>query len=299
MNCSELLEECSLYLLDMTNINKDAINKKVNDIFNDNRKSLFHNIDIKSMNEVEIEESINRQSEHEELIEYTGRKKQEEKFGEQEHSFLTMLIQVCSMLKNSEYIDNKLKTEVLELCIDCYTFILCELICNFEKFSKQEEYSDKITEDLKYSAITLFTLVIESIVHSTIGTSMLEEQLRELMKKSKNVLCDFIYCMLSAELALNGYLEYILNFAKRTQNFLLLDCLLLKLQIIFEERNFNKKPAEKKRMLDIIRFIFEKILKEKNKNARYKDNANRFIENISKRKLAYELKYMPFMIDNK
>ena len=147
MNCKDLLEECALHLIDMGKVDNDTINTKINEIFYDNKKSLFCNLDIESMNDTEIEESINSQNEHEQLIEDASQKIPDKKLDEQEHSFITMLLQVCNVLKNSEYIDSKFKKEVLELCIDCYTLILCELINNFEKDINEEEDQKKQTQD--------------------------------------------------------------------------------------------------------------------------------------------------------
>lgn len=295
MNCKELLEDCSLHLIEMGKIDNDLINKRVNDIFYDNKMSMFDKIDIKPMDEKDIQESIDNQCEQELLIEDISDNLPEKQLTDEEHNFISMLFQVCNMLKYSEYIDSNFKKEVLELCIDCYVFIICEAICNLKNLKKDTPNPEEITEDFIYNIITFLTFITESIIHSTLGTSMLEGQIKELIKNPKNVLCDFIYCMLCAELALEGYLEIITDLINRTNNYLLLDCLIIKLEIIFEERNFYNKPSEKKKMLSVIRLAVEKILKERDREARYKVLANQYIDNIRKRKLAYEHQHMPFL----
>ena len=101
--------------------------------------------------------------------------------------------------------------------------------------------------------------------------------------------------MVATDLEMNNYLNYVENLINKLESMILFKCILLKLEIIFLERNYSKNLSNKNMTLKLIEIILRKIYgdsfktkdSKKNKtntNQRLMESINNHIENLKKKK---------------
>ncbi|EGT3613832.1 hypothetical protein E5N06_10895 [Clostridium perfringens] len=296
LNSDEILLEANFSLMKKIKINDKKIEEYIQLYYGNDNKINDSSLCINMKSDEQINSELDSREESEYVIEDEYDNITDINLDDRKNDVFSSLLLLCNVLRNSEYVSTELKNESLEYCLDCYSFIICNFINKIDvEINEKYEGNELEKNKVKQEAIVIITAVIQDIITSSLGTTMLEKQLVTIIKNPKNILVEFLVCMIGADLEINNYIKYIYDFIGRIENTFLLKCILFKLQIIFLERNYFKKPSDKKQTLKLIESILRKIYgdtfkgkdsrrNKANVNQQLMKNINNYIENLKKKK---------------
>ncbi|MDB1949630.1 hypothetical protein PMY35_17665 [Clostridium tertium] len=296
LNSEEILLETNLSLMNKIKINSEKMTEYIELYYGNDKKNTETNLCINKKTDEQINKELDSREECEYIIEDEYDNISDITLDDRRNDIFSSLLLLCNVLRNSEYVSTELKNESLEYCIECYSFIICNFISKIEKEINKEYTEEEIDKNnIKQDTIMIITAIIQDIITSSLGTTMLEDQIIDIIKNPKNTLVEFLGCMLAADLEIINYIGYLRGFINKLENVLLLKCILFKLEIIFLERNYTKKQSDKKQTLKLIETILRKIYGDsfktkdsrRNKesaNQKLMDSINNHIENLKKKK---------------
>lgn len=296
LNSEEILLETNLSLMDKVKINYEKMEEYIQLYYGNDNKRIESHLCVNRKSDVEINSELDNREESEYIIEAEYDNAPDVELDDRRNDIVSSLLLLCNVLRNSEYVSTELKNESLDYCLECYSFLICNLISKIEKVvDEKNDKTDSEKDSMKQDTIMIITAVIQDIITSSLGTTMLEKQILDIIENPKNNLIEFLGCMLAADLEINNYINYINALVSKLENTLILKCILFKLEIIFLERNYFNKPADKKQTLKLIESILKKIYADTFKtkenrrdkistNQELMGNINNHIENLKKKK---------------
>lgn len=311
LNSEEILLESNVCVMNKIEINFEKMNEYIESYYGKESISIEKNFCVIKKSDEEINSELDDREKKECIIENEYDNIPDISLDDRKNDIFSSLLLLCNVLKNSEYVSNELKNESLEYCLDCYSFIICSFISKMEKVVN-EKYDDEEAEkeNIKENIIMLITAVIQDIITSSLGSTMLEAQIRNIINNPRNILVEFLVCMIAADLEMNNHLNYVEDLVNKIENTILLKCILLKLEIIFLERNYSKNTLNKNKTLKLIENILRKIYSDsfktkdskKNRpssNHRLMENINNYIENLKKKKMVNDSRQNNHILLNK
>ncbi len=296
LNSDEILLQSNICVMDKIEINFEKMNEYIQLYYGKEKKSEEQRFCVNKKSEEEINSELDNREKNECIIENEYDNIPDINLDDRKNDIFSSLLLLCNVLKNSDYVANELKNESLEYCLDCFSFIICNFINRMDKVVNEKfDEAEVEKENIKKDIIILITAVMQDIITSALGTTMLEEQIKNIIQSPKNILVEFLVCMISADLEINNYLNYVENLIEKVENTLLLNCVLLKLEIIFLERNYSKNTSNKNKTLKLIESILRKIYgnsfktkdskrNKPNSNYMLMENINNHIENLKEEK---------------
>ena len=326
LNSEDILISCMTSVMDKFNIDSNKMNNSIKAYYENADTDVLINLPSKKKSDQQINKELDNREKTENVMEQGIDKIPEAELTDEENDVFSSLLLLGSVLKNSEYVSNELKKEVLDYCLECYSWMVCGVIEEINKRidrksmeseqsksdkkeeseskkeseEESEKENSKEEENLKYQMIILITLVIQTISTSSVGTTMLEEQINDMIKEPKNIFYEFLAIMLACDLEIANYIEYIDKFVKKTENMVLLQCIRIKLEMLFMERSYSKSGNNKNKTLNLIEYILRKIYgnnvsgTKKMSEVFYDINAH--MENIKKEKLLYDIRQDKLMV---
>ncbi|MFV3011005.1 NACHT domain-containing protein [Clostridium botulinum] len=311
LNSDEILLQSNICVMDKIEINFEKMNEYIQLYYGKEKKSEEQRFCVNKKSEEEINSELDNREKNECIIENEYDNIPDINLDDRKNDIFSSLLLLCNVLKNSDYVANELKNESLEYCLDCFSFIICNFINRMDKVVNEKfDEAEVEKENIKKDIIILITAVMQDIITSALGTTMLEEQIKNIIQSPKNILVEFLVCMISADLEINNYLNYVENLIEKVENTLLLNCVLLKLEIIFLERNYSKNTSNKNKTLKLIESILRKIYgnsfktkdskrNKPNSNYMLMENINNHIENLKKKKNVNESRQGNCLLANK
>lgn len=296
LSSDEILLESNHCVMKKIEINFEKMDEYIQSYYGEEKKYVKKKLYVAKKSEEEINSELDKREKNESIIEDDYDNMPDIDLDDRENDVFSSLLLLSNVLKNSEYVSSELKSESLEYCLDCYSFIICNFINKMDKEIDKKTYDSEIDkENMKKDIIMLVTAVIQDLITSSLGTTMLEKQIESIIQKPKNILVEFLVCMISADLEINNHLNYVENLINKVENTTLLKCISLKLQIIFLERNYSKNSLNKSKTLKLIESVLIKIYGDSFKtkdskkdkassNQALMENINKYLENLKKEK---------------
>lgn len=311
LNSDEILLESNVCLMNKVHINFQKMDEYIQAYYGKENKEIKKKFSIAKKSEEEINSELDEREKAEFIIEDNCYSIPDIDLDDRENDIFSSLLLLSNVLRNSEYVSSDLKSESLEYCLDCYSFIICNFINEIDK--KLDEKAIDIEadkENIKKDIIMLVTAVVQDLITSSLGTTMLEEQIENIIQNPKNILVEFLACMVSADLEMNNHLNYVESLIDKVENTILLKCISLKLQIIFLERNYSKNPLNKSKTLKLLESALIKIYGDSFKTKDSKkdkassnqvlmENINKYLENLKKEKNINDVRQDNYFLLNK
>ena len=296
LNSNEILLESNISVMNKIKINFEKMNEYIELYYGKENKNIERKFCVNKKSDEEINVELDNREKNECIIESEYDNIPDINLDDRKNDIFSSLLLLCNVLRNSEYASNEIKKESLDYCLDCYSFIICSFVNEIDDVVNERcDDTEEEKENIKKDIIMLITAVIQDIITSSLGTSMLEKQILDIIQKPKNILVEFLVCMVATDLEMNNYLNYVENLINKLESMILFKCILLKLEIIFLERNYSKNLSNKNMTLKLIEIILRKIYgdsfktkdSKKNKtntNQRLMESINNHIENLKKKK---------------